>query len=223
MRKVALVGIILFCALGSPGLYPRASARPAPAQDVLGRRMTLHLSKATLSLALGTLSVEHRVPIGIERSTAHSDDEKLNLDFKGGTLKEVLDSITRQEPLYRWELVDGVVNFVPKRDRDPFIEAFLSTPVNHFNPGKWTSIFQVRNAIGDIPEAKRMLEANRKTLYKYGDYVKHPSIYSKKDVDLGISHTTVRGVLNRVIRESEHKFWSIDWARGDKDAVSIRF
>lgn len=123
-----------------------------------------------------------------------------------------------------WGATNGsIVNFVPTRDRDPFVEAFLNTPVARFDPGKWTSIFQVRDAIGDIPEAKRMLEANRKTLYKYGDYVKYPSIYAKKDVDLSISHTTVRGVLNRVIRESEHNLWSIGWARGDRDALSIRF
>jgi hypothetical protein len=223
VRKFARVGIVLYCAFISPGLYAHTSTRPSPAQDLLGQRITVHLSKATISSALNTLSVEHRVPIGIERSPAHNDDEKLNLDFDSGTLKEVLDSIVQQEPLYRWKLVDGVINFVPTRDCDPFIEAFLNTPVAHFDPGKWTSIFQVRNAIGDVPEVKSMLEKNHKTLFKYGDYVKYPSIYTRKDVDLSISSTTVRGVLNRVIRDSEHTFWSIGWVPGDKDALSIRF
>ena len=212
---------MLLCALGAPGHYARP--RLTTTETILARPITLHLSKATLSLALGTLSVQHRVPIGIERSPSHSDDEKLNLDFDGGTLKEVLDSIVKQERLYRWEVVEGVINFVPARDRDPFVEAFLNTPVAHFDPGKWGSVFQVRDAIGDVPEVKQMLEENHKSLYKYGDYVKYPSIYSKKDVDLRISHTTVRGVLNRVIRESEHNSWSIGWAPGDKDALSIRF
>jgi hypothetical protein len=223
MRKIALVGIVLLCALGAPGLYPRALSRPTPGQDILARRITLHLSKATMNLALSNLAVQHRVPIGIERSLSHSDDEKLNLDFDAVTLKEVLDSIVEQEPLYRWERVDGVINFVPARERDPFVEAFLNTPVAHFDPGKWNSIFQVRNAIGDIPEVKRMLEANRKTIDKYGDYVKYPSIYTRDDVDLSISNTTVRGVLNRVIRDSEHTLWSIGWVPGDKEALSIRF
>lgn len=223
MRKFARVGIVLFCAFVSSGLGPRASARPEQSQDILGRRITVHLSEATMNLVLGTLSVKHRVPIGIERSPAHNDDEKLNLDFDGGTLKEVLDSIVRQEPLYRWELAEGVINFVPARERDPFIEAFLNTPVAHFDPGKWTSIFQVRDAIGDVPEVKRTLEVNHKTLYKHGDYVKSPSIYTKEDVDLSISNTTVRGVLNRVVRDSEHTSWSIGWVPGDKTALSIRF
>lgn len=68
-----------------------------------------------------------------------------------------------------------------------------------------------------------MLEANGKTLYKHVDYIKYPSIYTKMDVDLSISNTTVRGMLNHVIRDSEHTFWSIGWSPEDKDAVAIRF
>lgn len=223
MRRVASIGIVLLCAFVSSGLRPAAGAQPAPAQDLLDRRITLELGDATLRLALGTLSATYDVPIGVEYSVTHSDQRTINLDFKDGTIKEVLDSIVKQEPLYRWELVDGVVNVVPTRDRDPFIEAFLNTPVDRFDPGKWTSIFQVREAIGHIPEVRRMLEANRKTFYTGGVYVKRPSIYAKKDVDLSISRTTVRGLLNRIIGESEHNFWSIGWARANKDAVSISF
>ena len=223
MRNVACVGIVLWCALVSSGIRPAASPQPTSVQAILSRRITVQLNQATLRLAVGTLSAAHKVPVGVEYAVAHSDEHIINLDFKDGTAKEVLDSIVRQEPRYRWEMIDGVINFVPTCGRDPFIEAFLETPVDHFDPGKWTSIFQVRNAIGDIPEVKQMLAANHKTLYKSGDYVKRPSIYAKGDVDLSVSHTTVRGLLNRVIRESEHNFWSIGWARSDKDALSIRF
>jgi hypothetical protein len=173
--------------------------------------------------ALSTLSVNHRVPIGIEYSLADKNEPKLNLDIDRGTLREALDSIVIQEPLYRWEIVDGVVNFVPTRERDQFFEDLLNTRVDHFDPGKWTIIFKVRDAIGEIPAVKRLLASNHKTLAKYGDYVKYPSIYTKKDVDLRISNTTVRGVLNRIIRDSEHKGWSIGWRPGEKDVLAIRF
>lgn len=223
MRKVLRVGILLYCSL----VFVVPCALPAPrqalTQDLLSQQIQLRVDKEALSYALGVLAVKHRVPIGIERSPVDKNEPKLNLDVEKATLKEVLDSIVEQEPLYRWEIVDGVINFVPARDRDPFIEAFLNTPVAHFDPGKWTSIFQVRNAIGDVPEVKRMLEENRKTLFKYGDYVKFPSIYTKQGVDLSISNTTVRGVLNRVVRDSEHTSWSIGWVSGNKDALSIRF
>jgi hypothetical protein len=159
--------------------------------------MELHLKDETLMYALSTLSVDHRVPIGIEYSSHDKNEPKINLE--------------------------SVINFIPTRDRDPFLETFLNTEVAHFDPGKWTIIFQVRDAIGDIPEVKKLLESNQKTIFKYGDYAYRPSIYTKKDVDLSISDTNVRGVLNRVVRDSEHKSWSLGWFRGDKDALSIRF
>jgi len=183
----------------------------------------LYLKNETLSYALGLLSVEHRVPIGIVNSLEDTGQAKLNLEFDDGTVKEILNTITKQEPLYRWEFVDGVVNFVPVEQKDPFFESLLNTRVQNFNPGKWTIIYQVRDAIGDIPEVRRLLGLNHKTLFKYGDYAYYPSIYTKRDVDLSASNTTVRGVLNRIIKDSEHKSWCIRWRPGDKDAFMIRF
>lgn len=223
MKRAFTIGILVFC------IVPTLSAGPGPAlrlvaePDILSQRIELHLKEDTLMYALGTLSVDQRVPIGIEYSRDDKNESKLNLEVDHATLKEVLDLIVRQEPLYRWEVVDGVINFVPTRDRDPFIEAFLNTRVAHFDPGKWTIIFQVRDAIGDIPEVKNLLQSKHKTISKYGDYIKYPSIYTKKDVDLSISDTNVRGVLNRMVRDSEHKKWSIRWRPGGKDELSIRF
>ncbi len=223
MEKPFRVGIFLFFLLVSSGSYARPTSQHALTQDLLNQQIQLHLRNKTLGYALNVLAVEHRVPIGIERSLADKNEPKINLEIDRETLKEVLDAIVNEEPLYRWEIVDDVINFVPRQERDPFFEALLNTPVDHFNPGKWTIIFQVRNAIGEIPEVKRLMESNQKTLFKYGDYVKYPSIYTKKDVDLSISNTTVRGVLNRIIRDSEHKGWSISWLPGDKDALTISF
>jgi hypothetical protein len=217
------IGILVFCLLPSLSSNARPALRQAMEQHILSQRIKLHLKKDTLMYALSTLSVEHRVPIGIEYSRDDRNEPKLNLERDHATLKEVLDSIVKQEPLYRWEIADGVINLVPTKDRDPFIEALLNTRVAHFAPGKWSTIFQVRDAIGDIPEVKRLLESNQKTIFKYGDYAYSPSIYTKKNVDLSISDTNVRGVLNRMIRDSEHKEWSIGWRPGEKDVLSIRF
>ena len=223
MKRTLVIGILVFCLVPTLGAVPGPTSRQVAESGILGQQIELHLRQDTLMYALSALSVRHRVPIGIEYSQADKNEPKLNLETERATLKEVLDSIVKQEPLYRWEVVDGVINFVPTRDRDRFIETFLSTPVAHFDPGKWTIIFEVRDAIGDIPEVKRLLESNQKTIAKYSDYAYSPSIYTKKDVDLSISETNVRGVLNRIARDSEHKGWSIGWRPGDKNVLSIRF
>jgi hypothetical protein len=191
-------------------------------ERLLNQRIELHMHDATLMHLLSTLSVTHRVPIGFEGSAADQNEAKIVVESANSSLKEILDSIVQQEPLYRWEVVDGVINFVPTRDRDSFIETLLSTPVSNYDPGKWTIKFQLRDAIGNTPEVKQLLESNKKSLARYQDYVYHPSIYTKGDVDLRISNTTVRGILNRIVRISEHKSWSISWTDKENNVLSIR-
>lgn len=221
MRKHFTIGIFALCLLMSTNVYSGPTLQES--QDfLLDQRIGLHMKDATLMYVLSTLSVEHRVPIGFEGSAADQNEPKLVLESANNSLKEILDSIVKQEPLYRWEVVDGVINFVPVNDRDPFIEALLSTPVSNYDPGKWTIKFQLRDAIWNTPEVKNLLESNKKTFAKYQDYATYPSIYTKDDVDLKISNTTVRGILNRIVRISEHKSWSISWTDKEKNVLAIR-
>lgn len=106
-------------------------------------------------------------------------------------------------------LGDGVINFVPARDRDPFFAELLNTSVSSFNPGEWTIKFELREAIGDTPEVKRLLDSHKVTLAKYGDYASYSSVHTKKGVDLRVSNTTVRRILNHIVKNSEHKHWAI--------------
>lgn len=221
MRKLFTIGIFALCLLISISAYSGPTLQDSQ-EHLLDQRIELHMADATLMHVLSTLSVTHRVPIGFEGSAADQNEPKLVLESANGSLKEILDSIVKQEPLYRWEVVDGVINFVPVNDRDPFIETLLSTSVSNYDPGKWTIKFQLRDAIGNTPEVKKLLESNKKTFAKYQDYVSYPSIYTKEDVDLRISNTTVRGILNRIVRISEHKSWSISWTDKEKNALSIR-
>jgi hypothetical protein len=171
---------------------------------------------------LSTLAVLHRVPIGIEYSLADQNEPKLAIESKDRPLREILDLIIKQEPLYRWEVIDGVINFIPVRYRDSFFELLMNTSVSRYDPGTWTIKFQLRDALGNTPEVKTLLESHQKMLAKYEDYVSYPSIYTKKEVDVSASNTTVRGILNQIVRISEHKSWSIGWSDKDKNILSIR-
>ena len=158
---------------------------------------------------------------GIEYSAEDKNEPKLYVEGSS-SLKEILDSIVKQEPLYRWDLVDGVINLVPIRNRDPFFESLLNTAISNYDPGKWTIKFQLRDAIGSTPEVKKLLESKNVELARYRDYASYPSIYTPKEPpDLRMSNTTVRGILNRIIKVSEHKSWAIGWRQGEKNVFSI--
>lgn len=221
MRKHFTMTVLVFCLVMSICAQANLSQQAGFDAPILDQKITLELNNVTLMKAISTLSVIHRVPIGIEYSSADQNEPKLVLETENSSLNEILDSIVKQEPLYRWEFVDGVINFVPARDRDPFFEELLRTPVSSFNPGEWTIKFQLRDAIGDTPEVKRLLDSNKVTLAKYGDYAYYPSVYTTKTVDLRASNTTVRRILNAIVKNSEHKHWGIGWRKGENGVLAI--
>ena len=127
--------------------------------------------------------------------------------------------IVQQEPDYRWEARDGVINFIPTKSRDNFVENFLSTPVQRFDPPKLPGPSRIRDAITDLPEVQNLLKANGISPSHYGYFERYPSLYTNDKVDLRISETNVRGILNKVVRESEHKMWIV--SRSGKNLTSL--
>jgi hypothetical protein len=79
-------------------------------------------------LALGVLSVEKNIPIGIEFRANEKNEPKLDIDVPKTPLVEVLNLIVQQEPGYVWEVRDDVINFSPVQDRNPFFATLLKTP-----------------------------------------------------------------------------------------------
>lgn len=219
MRKYLTIGVFVFCLVISNSAYASPTRQQDSDEALLNQKIDLHLSKVTMMHALSELSVTHRVPNGIEYSAADRNEAKLVLE--SGSLREILDSIVKQEPLYRWELVNGVINFVPAGERDPFIETLLKTAVANYDPGKWTIKFQLRDAIGDTPEVKKLLESYKMELAKYRDYPYSDSIYTRKDVDLKMSNATVKEILNRIVKISEHKGWAIGRRQNEDNVFSI--
>ena len=219
MRRYFTIGIFVCCLVMSISAYGSPTQQQDSHEARLDQKIDLRLSNATLMHALSKLSVTHRVPIGIEYSAEDLNESKLVVE--GGSLLEILDSIVIQEPLYRWQFVDGVINFVPAGKRDPFIETLLNTFVSNYDPGKWTIKFQLRDAIGATPEVKKVLQSYKMELAKYRDYPYSDSIYTRKDVDLKLSNATVKQILNHIAKISEHKSWAIGRRKGEDNVFSI--
>src|SRR6185369_8558969 len=173
-----------------------------PRENLTTQSLTLRVENETLITCLATLAVNYRVPIGIEVALNHDDQAKLSFDVKNESLKKILDLICRQEPAYRWEVRDGVINFVPTQSSDQLLSKLLDTHVSRFAPKKGLNKFGLRNIVADLPEVKSFLDVNDLTVSRL-EYPTYPSVYSNADLDLSISNTNVRGVLNKIIRDSE--------------------
>ena len=219
LRKL-ICGFCLILAITLVHIEARADI---PKDDsFLNQLVELHLSNASVLDVLNTLSVEYRVPIGFERSLLDRRERKFNIDIKG-SVRTVLDSIVRQEPVYRWNITEGVINFVAIRGQDLFLERLLKTRISRYAPKKGLNIFELRNAIADLPEVQRLLKQHNKTVLRVSDYVYYPSIYSNKNLSLSISNTDVRGVLNMIVRDSEHKLWVLGWRDQNRSTLALGF
>ena len=181
----------------------------------------LHLSSATLLETLGELAVHHRVPIGFEIAADDDEQPRLTLDINRASLEQVMELIIHQVPKYEWQIRDGVVNIQPKDSSGTFLDRLLNTRISHYTAPKNATKFEIRNAIFDLDEVKRVLAMDKMKISKL-DYFTYPSIYSK-EVDLSITNTDVRGVLNKVARDSEHKIWVVHLKGENRDSVEIAF
>lgn len=217
--------ICLMLTIGLIGQSP-GSALPASGQtpaNLLEQRITLHLNNRTFLFALSTLSVNQRVPIGFEVGLGHQSQYHLNIDVENATLQDVLNKIIQQEPGYVWQVRDGVINIVPTQSRDEFIERLLNTPVRQFTPPKIPGKFQIRDAIVELPEVVNLLKVSGITASRYAYSYHYPSLYTNDKVDLSISGTDVRGVLNKVIKDSEHKMWMVSRSGKNLSSLDIGF
>jgi hypothetical protein len=189
------------------------------ARELLKRKVDLHVSKMTLVYVIDTLSIDYKIPIGLEKSSTHKDEFNIEINVEGVALREVLDSIVQQEPAYQWQLIDGVINFIPTHDRDSFLVAFLDTPVSRFAPAKGKDTLDVRERILELPAIDSLMISSGIKIDKWWGY----SIYSNDTFDLSISNPKVRGILNNVIKVTRAKTWTVNLSGNNRGKLLITF
>jgi len=184
----------------------------------LDTRVGLHVQNGTIMFTLNLLG-EKGIPIGIEFSNTEKNEPKLNIDVEKAPLLKVLNLIVQQEPTYVWELRDGVINFTPVQNRDVFFEKLLNTPIRSFQSSKRNNKFSIREALVNLPEIKQLIIANGAEADVLG-YPHRPSIYAN-DADLSDKNLSFRSLLNKIIRDSEHNGWVLQWLDRKKKLFEI--
>ncbi|HJP91659.1 MAG TPA: hypothetical protein VJ875_06865 [Pyrinomonadaceae bacterium] len=220
--KRPVIYTALALVLMSLSLLSETSAhRQAIPESLLEKRITLHIKQGTFLYALSTLCVDYRIPIGFEPALGHKAQYHLNIELENTTLENVLNELVGQETGYRWELRDGAINIIPITSRDDFVEKLLNTPISQFDQPKKLGKFQIRDAIVELPEVVALLKANGITASHYG-YAYTPTLRTER-IDLSISGTDVRGVLNKVIRETEHNMWIVSRSGKNLSSLDLSF
>lgn len=217
MHKTCRHLLFLIHAVMALVLYAGPTLCQTPSDDLLKQRLTLKVDDVPFITVLATLSVEHKIPVGLELGTVSYDEVRRSINVANASLEQILNLISGHWPAYRWEVVEGVVNFVPVSERDPLIEKLLCTTVSRFSHKKGIDRFALRDSIIETPEVKSFLSVNDVSVFRLGDPARISDTVG--EMDLSVSATDVKGILNKVIRESERKFWVVGRRREQTKAI----
>jgi len=221
--KATIAGLFIALAIlvgggvvASPSASPTEGGRQAAAPKEHGNLAEMQLRAVSvksqnLLTALSDIANTYGVPIGLEVSP--EDDllkgRNIVVRLESGTLKEVLDSVVSQNPLYTWDVEDGVVNVFPKGNREPFLKTLLETRVGKFSITPNTSRFTLRVNLTGSPELKDVLD-NFGVKADNQIFLSRDAASLGKDFSLELSDVTVKYILNRVIKDSGAKYWMVN-------------
>ncbi len=167
-----------------------------------------------------TLAAYENVSVGLQLSSSGNNEPNIDIDVKDVPLSEVLNMVVQQSKLYAWEYRDGVINFYPTRDVDPFFSKLLETRIATFKP-KSNDKYVIRDAVLDSAEVKKLMRNEKVTADRFGPPYR-PSIYAN-NADLSAQNMDVRSLLNKILRESEHNFYLLSWTQKDKREFALDF
>ena len=156
------------------------------------------------------LSILYDIPIGLETAANEPELSSYSIDFKSGTLADLLTQFVSQHSLYAWRVEEGVVNVFPKDGyRDAVYKELLATKIQKFSVKAKTSCWNLVEDLVAQPETKTVLAATRSTFNG-----RSPSGFHIHNVGrsftLAVSDVPLKSILNTVVsKSSTAKFWFI--------------
>lgn len=171
----------------------------------------VRLRSGSLSSLLAEIALQYDIPIGLERVMNDGDSKEMRIRIEKVTLADLLTQVMAEHREYSWEISDGMVHVFPKEGRrDPIVERLLNVEIKTFSLKKGTPTWDVETTLLKTPEFKEVVAA-----YGLGSLGFIFSGFSipqlGKNYALNVSNTTVRSILDRIVKESPTaKFWSVN-------------
>jgi len=169
---------------------------------------------------LGRLSKSYNVPIGLEKiapkAAASSEERRISVKIEKGTVQDVLDAVIRADPRYQWKEVAGVINVLPRKARNPILEI----PVRSFqiSNANWMDVRQAIQMTAEIKGGfERMGLKERSAITVVGSGNNNLPKFS-----LDLRDTTLRGILNEILKVKGYSFWVFSRYGNRNQYVSIQ-
>jgi hypothetical protein len=202
MRVIA-IAIVLLCPIGT--LYCQTRS----ASPNLSRKVAIFsVKRQNLIDALLSFGAQEHIPIGIDYIDKASLQQRMNLEFRERSVREILDALTHLLR-YRWSMAGAVVS-VTRDDALVGKSNLLNTRIPQFRIGE-TSMHEASLALS----LHLYFVVNPKSGGIAGDSPGGNLAFRVGPFDL--KNTTVRDILNRIVSQHSNGAWIVQqppWTMG---------
>jgi hypothetical protein len=203
------------------GQLCRAYATAAHKDDVLERKVSVKIVYTDLHAVLSQLAGGYNIPIGFERASTDESvvDRKHVLDLRDRPVREVLDEIVKDNPGYKWAVLDNVINVFPSEGSR---ESLLDVVVSRMTVAPKTSRIDVRQALTEVPEVKAVLESSGvRPLHMMTSLADTSELSPGFSADW--SNVTVRHILNDIAMRSSSHYWILSRYGRQREFLIVNF
>lgn len=213
MVKVILRLIIPLLTLVFGNMYSDtvAQLRVQNSQDLAVIQLeNVQIEAQSIGSFFSSLALSSDIPIGLEIASSEDRRTSYAVDFKKGTLSELLNQFVTEHTEYSWEIRDGVVNVFPKKGhRVTLFQDLLKTRIGRFSVKENTSCSALVESLITTSEIRKILNVSG-TKYRAPDLTGFYFPQVGRKFVLEVSNSTMKSILNRVVRLSPTaKFWVI--------------
>jgi len=206
--RILICGLVIVFLLNMV-VFGQAAARSSASEDVRALRLkNVNLRAQTIGGLLSELSLSYDIPIGLEIARSDNSIGDFELNFKNGTLSELLTELVTKHESSTWSINEGVINILPKQNqRDGLLPVLLAGHIKEFSVEENTSCLEFAESVLATTELKNLLEQNS-TVYRGSDPTGFYIPQLGRHFTLKVSESTLQSTLNTVIRKSPTaKFW----------------
>ena len=202
LKYIGVVFMILLLAISNS--YRTEAQRPDSSRkntDLANRLIKNVALEGNFSNLLTRLSLDYDIPLGVEISSDEQLSNHYRVELSEGTVADLMSQIISQNGRYDWIIENGVVNIFPHdKYRDAFLAELLTVRIGSFAVSKNSDCLKLQNDLVNAPELKAVIDAHgmQTGINFSGAYI--PQL--GRQFSLKVSDTTLKSLLNRIIRES---------------------
>src|SRR5215204_4715585 len=210
LKYVSVVSIILVITISNSYRTEAQSLDSSRKNSELATRLIKNVAlEGQLWNLLTRLSLDYDIPIGLEISSDEQLSNRYRVELSEGTIADLMGQITTQDERYDWLIENGVVNIFPRdKHRNAFLAELLKVRIGNFAVTQNSDCWKLEQDLVNTPEVKAVIYAHgmRTGTNFSGSYI--PQL--GRQFSVKVSDTTLKAILNRIIRESRlARIWVI--------------